>query len=159
MRRRVEAAISKLSQSALFGLLFGLPSHHPAILTCANNRLPFFHIYPLAVVSSHAWYTTIMPSVNPHSSPRPSNQKPKATTQTHIVSLVLQSKKALESGQQLCARAGTVSDASAHVATAVIGLNAKIAWACAGIREQLKVITARDTWRLVNEWVHSWQVS
>jgi len=61
------------------------------------------------------------------------------TGQTHLVSLVLQSKKALQHGEQLCTRAHTASNTSAQAAVDVLALDAKIRWMVEAVVEQLKV--------------------
>ena len=59
--------------------------------------------------------------------------------QAHLVSLVLQSKKALQHGEQLCTRAHTASNTSAQAAIDVLALDAKIKWMVEAVVEQLKV--------------------
>lgn len=59
--------------------------------------------------------------------------------QPHLVSLVLQSKKALQHGEQLCSRANTLSNASAQSALDVLALDAKVKWITDAVLEQLKV--------------------
>jgi autophagy-related protein 17 len=59
--------------------------------------------------------------------------------QPHLVSLVLQSKKALQHGEQLCSRAHVASNASAQCAVDVISLDAKVKWITDAVLEQLKV--------------------
>ncbi len=59
--------------------------------------------------------------------------------QPHLVSLVLQSKKALQHGEQLCTRASTLSSESAQVAMDVLALDAKVRWMTDAVMEQLKV--------------------
>lgn len=59
--------------------------------------------------------------------------------QPHLVSLVLQSKKALKSGEQCCSQAKVLSNASAQVAVDVLALDAKVRWMTDAIGEQLKV--------------------
>ncbi len=59
--------------------------------------------------------------------------------QPHLVSLVLQSKKALQHGEQLCARAHTESNASAQAAVDILTLDAKVKWLVEAVVEQLKV--------------------
>lgn len=59
--------------------------------------------------------------------------------QPHLVSLVLQSKKSLQLGQQLCARAHTESNASAQAAVDILALDAKVKWLVDAVVEQLKV--------------------
>lgn len=55
------------------------------------------------------------------------------------MSLVLQSKKALQHGEQLCARAHTESNASAQAAVDILTLDAKVKWLVEAVVEQLKV--------------------
>lgn len=57
----------------------------------------------------------------------------------HLVSLVLQSKKALQQGEQLCTNARTVSMESAQTAVDVLALDAKVRWMTDAVLEQLKV--------------------
>lgn len=57
----------------------------------------------------------------------------------HLVSLVLQSKKALQQGEQLCANARTVSMQSAQAAVDVLALDAKVRWMTDAVMEQLKL--------------------
>lgn len=61
--------------------------------------------------------------------------------QPHLVSLVLQSKKALQHGEQLCTRARSVSNKSAQCAVDVLALDAKVKWISDAVLEQLKVIS------------------
>jgi hypothetical protein len=61
------------------------------------------------------------------------------TGQAHLVSLVLQSKKALQHGEQLCTRAHNASNTSAQAAIDVLALDAKIKWMVEAVVEQLKV--------------------
>ncbi|KAJ7903658.1 autophagy protein Apg17-domain-containing protein [Mycena olivaceomarginata] len=60
-------------------------------------------------------------------------------TRPDIVSLVLQSKKALQDGEQLCSRANDVSNASAQSAVDVLALDAKVRWVTDGVLEQLRL--------------------
>jgi autophagy-related protein 17 len=62
-----------------------------------------------------------------------------AADQPHLVSLVLQSKKALQHGEQLCSRASSLSSSSAQSAIDVLALDAKVKWLSAAVVEQLKV--------------------
>ncbi|KAJ6494746.1 autophagy-related protein 17 [Mycena vitilis] len=64
---------------------------------------------------------------------------PEATTSHNLVSLVLQSKKALQNGEQLCSRANDLSNASAQSAVDVLALDAKVRWITDGVLEQLKL--------------------
>jgi autophagy-related protein 17 len=59
--------------------------------------------------------------------------------QPHLVSLVLQSKKALQHGEQLCFRAQSQYNASAQETIEVLALDAKVRWIAEAIVEQLKV--------------------
>ncbi|KAJ7475766.1 autophagy-related protein 17 [Mycena latifolia] len=59
--------------------------------------------------------------------------------QPHLVSLVLQSKKALQNGEQLCSRANDLSNASAQSAVDVLALDAKVRWITDGVLEQLRL--------------------
>ncbi|EPQ54057.1 hypothetical protein GLOTRDRAFT_77963 [Gloeophyllum trabeum ATCC 11539] len=81
--------------------------------------------------------------------------------QPHVVALVLQSKKALQHGQALCARAHAISTESARHAVDVLALDAKVKWTSNAVREQLKLaasvarrIEARraDVERQAKEW-------
>ena len=72
----------------------------------------------------------------------PSESKPLAAdlmNQTHLVSLVLQSKTALQQGEQLCTDAHDSSHASAQAAIDVLALDAKVKWVVDVVVEQLKV--------------------
>lgn len=60
-------------------------------------------------------------------------------SQQHLISLVLQSKNALQHGEQLCTRARTASNTSAQAAVDVLALDAKIKWMVEAVVEQLKV--------------------
>lgn len=62
-----------------------------------------------------------------------------STHQPHLTSLVLESKKALQHGQQLCSRANAQYNTSAQEAVEVLALDAKVRWIADAIREQLKV--------------------
>ncbi|THH20742.1 hypothetical protein EW146_g697 [Bondarzewia mesenterica] len=62
-----------------------------------------------------------------------------ASDSPHIVSLVLQSKKALQHGQALCSRANSLSNSSAQDALNVLALNAKVKWLSDAVLEQLKL--------------------
>lgn len=57
----------------------------------------------------------------------------------HLVSLVLQSKKALQHGQELCSLAHERSRTSSTAAFDILGLDAKVRWVIECIMEQLKV--------------------
>ncbi|KAL1745595.1 autophagy-related protein 17 [Schizophyllum fasciatum] len=62
--------------------------------------------------------------------------------QRHLVSLVLQSKKALQHGEQLCSRARDHSTASATCAVDVLSIEAKVRWIADGVLGQLKLAAA-----------------
>lgn len=59
--------------------------------------------------------------------------------QPHLISLVLQSKKALQHGEQLCSRAHARSNASAQAAIDVLALDAKVRWITEAVIEQLRL--------------------
>ncbi|KAG6900219.1 hypothetical protein C0993_001288 [Termitomyces sp. T159_Od127] len=59
---------------------------------------------------------------------------------SHLVSLVLQSKQALQHGEQLCSRAHAVSNASANISIDVVALDAKVRWVTEAVGEQLKLV-------------------
>ncbi|KAI6003417.1 autophagy-related protein 17 [Pisolithus marmoratus] len=59
--------------------------------------------------------------------------------QPPLVSLVLQSKKALQHGEQLCSKANTLTNASAQCAVDVLALDAKVKWVGEAVIEQLKL--------------------
>ncbi|KAN0093237.1 Autophagy-related protein 17 [Tylopilus felleus] len=59
--------------------------------------------------------------------------------QPHLVSLVLQSKKALQHGEQLCSKANALTNASAQCAVDVLALDAKVKWISEAVIEQLKL--------------------
>ncbi|KAK2460900.1 hypothetical protein APHAL10511_007370 [Amanita phalloides] len=69
-------------------------------------------------------------------SPESSQQQP------HLVSLVLQSKKALQHGEQLCSKAHALSNASAQSSIDVLALDAKVKWLSDAIVEQLKLASS-----------------
>jgi autophagy-related protein 17 len=58
--------------------------------------------------------------------------------QPDLISLVHQSRKALQQGEALCSRANATSTSSAKEATDVLALNAKIQWITNAVIEQLK---------------------
>ena len=62
-------------------------------------------------------------------------------TQPHLVSLVLQSKKALQHGEHLCSRAHAVSNTSARISVDVVALDTKVHWVRDAVTEQLQVWT------------------
>ncbi|KAJ3996179.1 autophagy-related protein 17 [Lentinula boryana] len=57
----------------------------------------------------------------------------------HIAPLVLQSKKALQEGEQLCSKANELSTASAQASVDVLILDAKVRWVTDNVLEQLKL--------------------
>ncbi|KAH0832924.1 autophagy protein Apg17-domain-containing protein [Lanmaoa asiatica] len=59
--------------------------------------------------------------------------------QPHLVSLVLQSKKALQHGEQLCSKANALTNVSAQCAVDVLALDAKVKWISEAVIEQLKL--------------------
>ncbi|KAG7447325.1 uncharacterized protein BT62DRAFT_980343 [Guyanagaster necrorhizus] len=59
--------------------------------------------------------------------------------QPHLVSLVLQSKKALQHGEQLCHGANDISNATTQCAVDIFALDAKIKWITDAVVEQLKL--------------------
>ena len=63
--------------------------------------------------------------------------------QPHLISLVLQSRKALQQGEALCSRANETSTSSAKEATDLLALNAKIQWISNAVIEQLKAWPTR----------------
>ncbi|KAG6334225.1 hypothetical protein ID866_4869 [Astraeus odoratus] len=68
-------------------------------------------------------------------SPQGSNQ----ADQPHLVTLVLQSKKALQHGEQLCSKANALTNASAQCAVDVLALDAKVKWIGEAVIEQLRL--------------------
>lgn len=61
----------------------------------------------------------------------------------NLVSLVLQSRKALQHGEAHCHRANILENASAQTALDVLALNAKVKWISDAVLEQLKVCDFR----------------
>ncbi|GBE87793.1 autophagy protein Apg17-domain-containing protein [Sparassis latifolia] len=59
--------------------------------------------------------------------------------QPHLVSLVLQSKKALQHGEHLCSRASALSSSSVQSVVDVLALDAKVRWMTDAVLEQLKL--------------------
>ncbi|KAF9223883.1 hypothetical protein BS17DRAFT_754004 [Gyrodon lividus] len=57
----------------------------------------------------------------------------------HLVSLVLQSKKALQHGEQLCSKANMLTNASAQCAVDVLALDAKVKWISEAVLEQFRL--------------------
>ncbi|KAI0768076.1 autophagy protein Apg17-domain-containing protein [Trametes elegans] len=70
-------------------------------------------------------------------SPGPSAGPP--AEQPHIVSLVLQAKKALQQGEQLCHNASTLSSSSAQISVDVLALDAQVRWMSEAVLDQLKL--------------------
>lgn len=64
---------------------------------------------------------------------------PTGNDQPHLMSLVLQSKKAFLHGEQLCKDATGVSAQCGQIAADVLALSAKVRWMTDAAREQLKV--------------------
>ncbi|KAF8626129.1 hypothetical protein AX15_005077 [Amanita polypyramis BW_CC] len=62
--------------------------------------------------------------------------------QPHLVSLVIQSKKALQHGEQLCSKAHTVSSTSTQTSIDILALDAKVKWLSDAIVEQLKLASS-----------------
>jgi len=71
-----------------------------------------------------------------------------SSEQPHLVTLVLQSQKALQQGEQLCTRANGLSSASAESAVDVLALDAKVKWMSEAIIEQLHVSVWITTYAL-----------
>lgn len=63
----------------------------------------------------------------------------RGSEQPHLISLVLQSRNALQQGEAFCSRANATSTSSAKEATDVLALNAKIQWISNAVIEQLKL--------------------
>ncbi|KIM39971.1 hypothetical protein M413DRAFT_446875 [Hebeloma cylindrosporum] len=89
---------------------------------------------------------------------------PNIPTQPHLVSLVLQSKKALQIGEHLCTRAHTASNASAQAAVDVLALDAKVRWVVEAVGEQLKLAasvakTIEEKRAQVRKQVHEWDTA
>ena len=68
-----------------------------------------------------------------------SQSPPVEAEQPHIVALVLQSRKALRQGEELCLRANAVSSASAQTTVDVLALDAQVRWLSEAVLDQLKV--------------------
>lgn len=101
-----------------------------------SSPLPFYS--PTSNVQSPP--TTAATPPTPVPGPAPTLiPNPSIPTQPHLVSLVLQSKKALQIGEHLCTRAHTASNASAQAAVDVLALDAKVRWVVEAVGEQLKV--------------------
>jgi autophagy-related protein 17 len=75
--------------------------------------------------------------------------------QPHLISLVLQSKKALEQGKEFCFRADATSTSSAKEATDLLALNAKIQWISNAVIEQLKACLNSYICRIRSSYVRS----
>ena len=71
--------------------------------------------------------------------------------QPHLVSLVLQSKKALQHGEQLCSKAHALSSASLQSSVDIFALDAKVRWLSDAIVEQLKVRHSGRTWSIMTQ--------
>ncbi|KAF4613592.1 hypothetical protein D9613_007894 [Agrocybe pediades] len=83
------------------------------------------------------------------------------SSQPHLVSLVLQSKKALQHGEFLCTKAHSASNASAQASVDVLALDAKVRWIVEAVVEQLQLAAnvaktieekRAQLLRQVNEW-------
>ncbi|CDO77390.1 hypothetical protein BN946_scf184835.g12 [Trametes cinnabarina] len=72
-----------------------------------------------------------------NNSPSPPAGSP--SDQPHIVSLVLQAKKALLQGQQLCSNASTLSTESAQISVDVLALDAQVRFMSETVLDQLKL--------------------
>jgi autophagy-related protein 17 len=59
--------------------------------------------------------------------------------QPHFVSLVVQSKKALQQGESLCTRANEMCRASSQLVVDTLALDAKVKWMTDGVLEQLRL--------------------
>ncbi|KAH9481618.1 Autophagy-related protein 17 [Psilocybe cubensis] len=103
---------------------------------------------PPSVGRTTAPPTPVVPTVNVPSQP-------------HLVSLVVQSKKALQHGEQLCTRAHTSSNESAQASVDVLALDAKVRWIVEAVVEQLQLAASvaktieekrTDISRQANEW-------
>jgi autophagy-related protein 17 len=75
--------------------------------------------------------------------------------QPHLISLVHQSKRALEQGKALCFRADTTSTSSAKEVTDLLALNARIQWISNAVIEQLKAWLTRTYCRIRSSYVRS----
>ncbi|KAG6909963.1 hypothetical protein DXG01_014232 [Tephrocybe rancida] len=62
--------------------------------------------------------------------------------QPHLFSLVLESKKALQHGEQLCSRAHAISNASANTSIDIVALDARVRWVTEAVGEQLKLVAS-----------------
>ncbi|TFK99460.1 autophagy protein Apg17-domain-containing protein [Pterulicium gracile] len=82
-------------------------------------------------------------------------------TQPHPLSLVLQSKNALQHGEQLCSRANHLSHASAQVAVDILALDAKLRWITESVVEQLELAvnvatSLEDKRTTLDAHIHEW---
>ncbi|KAI0749561.1 autophagy protein Apg17-domain-containing protein [Daedaleopsis nitida] len=92
------------------------------------------------------------------------SQSPSASPgQSHIVSLVLQSKNALQEGKELCIRASSISSAAAQTSVDVLALDAQVRWMSEAVLDQLKLAAQvaksieqkrSELERQVEEWDH-----
>lgn len=73
----------------------------------------------------------------------------------HFVSLVLNSKKALQHGEQLCSKAHDLSFETTQVAAELMSLDAKAWWISRGILDQLKV--RRIPFGQVGQWLFTFE--
>jgi hypothetical protein len=78
--------------------------------------------------------------------------------QPNLISLVRQSRKALQQGEALCSRANATSTSSAREATDVLALNAKIQWISNAVIEQLKARSTSNFDCTPSSHVHSSQL-
>ncbi|KAF7375009.1 Kinase activator [Mycena sanguinolenta] len=84
-------------------------------------------------------------------------------TRPDIPSLVLQSKKALQNGEQLCSRTNDISNASAQATVDVLALDAKVRWITDGVLEQLRLAASiaksiEEKRARLNRQVQEWDV-
>lgn len=86
---------------------------------------------PKTAISSH--------NQTPSASPQTRFTSTPTQSQPHLVTLVLQSKKALQHGEQLCLKAHALSNSSAACAIDVLALDAKVKWLGQAVSEQLAV--------------------
>lgn len=75
----------------------------------------------------------------------------RGSEQPHLISLVLQSRNALQQGEAFCSRASSTSTSSAKEATDVLALNAKIQWISNAVIEQLKARPTRISFVLLTK--------
>ncbi|PPQ64135.1 hypothetical protein CVT24_008765 [Panaeolus cyanescens] len=114
---------------------------------------PMSYGSPKTTISSH--------NQTPSTSPQTRFTSTPIQPQPHLVTLVLQSKKALQHGEQLCIKAHTSSNDSAACAIDVLALDAKVKWLGHAVSEQLAlaVIVAKSLeekrtalMKEINEW-------